>query len=201
MTRVQHGRPRHPLGEFTEARAQAQRDETTQRGRAVRTVAGQSLDIDDFTSLLSILGLDDTADRSAVLELVLAEYVRRVAATVGVPAEATGFELSDTATAYLGLTERLPDRPDQDLMLVWDERLGWYVGVETVPDAAPVVVAYLGGDEVVPEPAVVARFADEAVAGRRTSRIHPVFPWDDRAELANRLTRYVRTNGVRRANL
>ncbi|WP_245617441.1 DUF6292 family protein [Amycolatopsis taiwanensis] len=41
------------------------------------------------------------------------------------PPEATSFEVSDTATAYLGLARRWSARPVDDLMLVWSERHGW----------------------------------------------------------------------------
>ena len=54
--------------------------------------------------------------------------------------------MTDTATAYLGLDQRSATRPGHDLMLVWDERLGWYVAVETTPTETPVVIAYLDGD-------------------------------------------------------
>jgi hypothetical protein len=94
--------------------------------------------------------------------------------------------VSDTATAYLGLPQRWLERPELDLMLVWDERLGWYVGVETVPGDAPVVLAYLGGDAV-PNPVVVARFVTDAVAGRHVHHIRPVLPPADRAALADRM--------------
>lgn len=71
-------------------------------------------------------------------------------------------------------------------MLVWDERLGWYVGVETVPGDAPVVIAYLGGAAVA-APTTVARFVTDAVAGRPVHRIRPVLPPTDRASLARQM--------------
>jgi hypothetical protein len=53
----------HEYGEFAKARAHAEHEALILRGRAVRTVAYQSVDADDCRRLLSMLGLDD-ADRS-----------------------------------------------------------------------------------------------------------------------------------------
>jgi len=116
----------------------------------------------------------------------LAAYIHQVAAAVGVPAEATGYEVSDTATAYLGLDMRCSTRPDHDLMLVWDERLGWFVEVETTPAEAPAIIAYLDGD-IVPPPAEIARFVINAAAGREVTRFRPVLPLTERAVLAEKM--------------
>ncbi|NIH81383.1 DUF6292 family protein [Amycolatopsis viridis] len=121
----------------------------------------------------------------------LAGYLRAVAAAVGVPAEATSFEVSDTVTAYLGLSRRWPSRPGEDLMLVWSERSGWAVAVETAPDETPVVLAWFAGAEVVPEPAAVARFVTGVIEAERSTAPQPVFAVDvGRTELAARLARY-----------
>jgi hypothetical protein len=177
---------RGPMAEFAKSRARAQRELTDQRNLAVRTIARQARDRNEFTGLLSMLGLDDSQGDMPTLSRSLADYVRQVATAIGVPIDAVGYEVSDTATAYLGLPGRLPEHPSRDLMLVWDERLGWYLGIETHPDEAPVVQAYLGGDAV-PSPDAVARFVVEAVAGHRTDRLRPVLPRSDRRTLANRM--------------
>lgn len=175
-----------PMSEFAKSRLRAQRELTDHRNRAVHTVACNARDRDEFTGLLSMLGLDDGRAGSPALSRSLAGYVRTVAAAVGVPPDAVGYEVSDTATAYIGLTERLPAHADRDLMLVWDERLGWYVGVETHPDEAPLVICYFGG-EAVPSIAAVARFVVDAVAGHRVGRLRPVLPPSDRITLARRM--------------
>ncbi|WP_370962514.1 DUF6292 family protein [Amycolatopsis sp. cg9] len=100
------------------------------------------------------------------LERSLRGYVRAVAAATGVPDESTTVEISDTATAYLGLPRRWPDRPDHDVMLLWSERRGWSLAVETDPADEPVLIARQGGDDLVPEPGLVARFVADAAAGR-----------------------------------
>lgn len=58
MTLARHGTSIHEHGEFAKARAQAHSNELVQRGRAVRTVADQAVDAEDFSSLMAMLGLD-----------------------------------------------------------------------------------------------------------------------------------------------
>ncbi|RZS43824.1 hypothetical protein EV193_102805 [Herbihabitans rhizosphaerae] len=119
----------------------------------------------------------------------LAGYVRAVAVELGVPLEATGFEISDTVTVYIGLAERWPEFPTRDLMLVWTERHGWYVAVETDPGEGTIVADHLGGDDLVPPPPVVARFVAALLAGDRSSA-HPLGRTVDATDLARRLSRY-----------
>ena len=188
MTPTPHeNRGRGPMSQFASGRARAERERTDQRDRAIRTVARQAHDRNEFTGLLSMLGLDDGQGGSPTLSQSLAGYVRQVATAIGVPVDAIGYEVSDTATAYLGLATRSPEHAGRDLMLVWDERLGWYVGVETHPDETPLVLCYLGGDAV-PPTATVARFVTDAVAGHRADRLRPVLQPTDRTTLARQMS-------------
>lgn len=116
----------------------------------------------------------------------LADYVQQVAAAVGVSADAVSHEVTDTATAYIPLDRRSVTQPEHDLMLVWDELLGWYVAAETTPTEAPVVIGYLVGD-LVPPPSAVARFAVDIAEGGHVDRIRPVSPSIERAVLAERM--------------
>lgn len=102
----------------------------------------------------------------------LAGYVQAVAQALQVSVEATNSEVSDTATAYLALTTRSPSYPDRDLMLVWSERCGWALAVETAPTEAPTVLAYLGADPA-PRPEVVVRFVGAVLAGVFLARTPP----------------------------
>ncbi|NUT50214.1 MAG: hypothetical protein HOV94_23315 [Saccharothrix sp.] len=125
-------------------------------------------------------------DDSAVISLGLARYVQAVAEEVGVPPEGTEFEVSDTATAYLGL-----EGPGRDLMLLWNERRGWSIAVETDPAEQPVVVAHLG-PPLVPPPDEVARFVDDVLAGKPGAGAEPEFGvTPDRHRLAGRLSDYL----------
>lgn len=163
-------------------RARALRERADRQRRAVPSGTDRGTDHAEQPGM----GLHENANQSATLGGRLAEYVKQVAAAIEVPVEATGYEVSDTATAYLGLDQRWATHPDHDLMLVWDERLGWYIGVETTPAEAPEVLAYLDGDTV-PTPAAVARFVGEMTDGRPVSRVRPVLAAVERAELAAKL--------------
>lgn len=94
----------------------------------------------------------------------LAGYIRQVAAAVGVPAEGTSYEESDTTTAYIGLPNRVLAHPAHDLMLVWDVRLGWRVETEPAPGETSCELGRLQGDPM-PSPAAVAAFVAATVAG------------------------------------
>ncbi|WP_116049853.1 DUF6292 family protein [Amycolatopsis palatopharyngis] len=137
--------------------------------------------------------MNSPTDSTPALRQGLSGYLRAVAEEVGVPREGTSFEVSDTATAYLALAGRWHERADQDLMLVWSERHGWVLAVETDPAEPALVVDYLGGNDLVPTPAEVGRFVTEVVAGlRRHQGDRPVFPIvDTRHDLAERLAAYV----------
>jgi hypothetical protein len=120
----------------------------------------------------------------------LSDYIGAVARAMGISAEATECELSDTATAYLALTRRLPSFPDRDLMLIWSECDGWAVAVETDPGEAPIVIAYFG-DDILPEPHAIARFVDDLVAGNHPGQPDPPSSRPaDRDNLHSRLARH-----------
>ncbi|WP_030433184.1 DUF6292 family protein [Allokutzneria albata] len=138
--------------------------------------------------------MEDVAAAGIPLDRGLAGYLNAVADAVGIPAEATSFEISDTATAYLGLPHRSRERPARDLMLVWSEGHGWAVAVETAPGEPAAVIAHLASEHVAPAPGVVARFVAEVIAGRGAGSAEPVFPTTtERDQLALHLARYART--------
>jgi hypothetical protein len=139
--------------------------------------------------------MEPAHDSSWLLSRGLAGYLRAVAEAVGVPVEGTGFEISDTATAYLGLSSRWTGRPSRDLMLVWSERHGWSVAVETDPEETPHVLADLGGGDVIPAPQVVATFVADVVAERYSTPGDRRPIASSRVDLAERLHRYVEVAG------
>jgi len=134
-------------------------------------------------------GGDRRAEADRVLADGLAGYVRAVAGALNVDAEATAFEVSDTATAYLALSVRSPAHPGRDLMLVWTERQGWALSVETAPTEPPAVLAYLGPD-VVPEPVEVAGFVIGVLTGSSRDGCVPPGVVAGRREVGTRLARY-----------
>ncbi|PPK66078.1 DUF6292 family protein [Actinokineospora auranticolor] len=123
---------------------------------------------------------------SRELETALAVYVRQVAERIGVPSDAVTHEVTDTATAYIGLTARVAALPLRDLMLVWDERLGWSIAIEPCGNDQPPVICHLGA-EIAPAPASVARFVSDVVGGHRYGGGGPTPTRIDRSALAGRM--------------
>ncbi|GAA1197960.1 DUF6292 family protein [Prauserella alba] len=116
--------------------------------------------------------MDTDIDSTPALRRGLDGYIRAVADELDVPAESMSFEISDTATAYLGLSTRWPSWPGHDLMLIWDERTGWSVAVETTPAERAVVIARLGG-EPVPSPRAVSHWVASTFTGTRPETAQP----------------------------
>jgi hypothetical protein len=132
-------------------------------------------------------------DRRAAVDIALVSglsgYIRAVAGALDVTIEATDFEVSDTATAYLGLAVQSAHHPHHDLMLVWNEWHGWALAAETTPAEQPAVLAYLGAD-LVPEPATVARFVRDAIGDFPEGERMPPSIAVDRHDVGARLARY-----------
>ncbi len=147
----------------------------------------------DESLLLSILDLKPTAGTTTPsLDSALAGYVRQVAEAVGVPLDAVTHEVTDTATAYLGLACGAVGRPHRDLMLVWDERLGWSVAIEPRGNDHPPVIRHLRG-HIAPPPGTVAQFVTDVLGGHRDGQLSPVPAQLDRAALAAHLNAHPRS--------
>jgi len=173
--------------------ADAQQTLRVQQTMAARTVAGHCLDEADRGTLLEMLGLaddDETEDVTRALTLGLTGYLRAVATAVGESAAGTSCEVTDTATAYIGLTRKGP-RYGRDLMLVWSERDGWAVLVETDPSESSIVVSRLGGDDPAPPPWVVSRFVSDTLTNVPSQPQARTHHRQDRQQLADRLANYV----------
>jgi hypothetical protein len=98
-------------------------------------------------------------------------YLRAVAASLGIGLESTTVDVDTPVSAYLALDWRLRRFADRDLALLWDERHGWSAAVETHSGEDMIVLAYLGGDTVCPDPRRVVQFlaalrADDRTLGR-----------------------------------
>jgi hypothetical protein len=119
-------------------------------------------------------------------------YVAYVAAQLGVGLESCCFDIDERATVYVALDCRLPEYPDRDVALLWDEKTGWTAAVETGCGEDFIVVSALTGD-VVPEPTEVARFVAALNADARPGA-GPVCRYHQgRDELTRRLSRYTAT--------
>jgi hypothetical protein len=119
-------------------------------------------------------------------------YLTAVGAAVGVGAESCTMDIDTPVSAYIALDGRLDRFPDRDLALLWDERHGWAAAVETHSGEDLVPLAYLGDDDVFPEPQVVARFLADLGVNHTVDRPRPPAPRqaDDHDVFANRLRAY-----------
>jgi hypothetical protein len=95
----------------------------------------------------------------------LAGYLRVVSAAVGVLPGGVSRDL-DAPAAYLALSRQCVGYPERGLLLVWSAEAGWELVLEhTQHDPAETLARF--GESLVPEPAEVAHFVDEVLAGRR----------------------------------
>ncbi|WP_409179647.1 DUF6292 family protein [Amycolatopsis sp. VS8301801F10] len=178
--------PAGPAAQPASDRARNSREHERCRVRAARTVVRTARDPRGEPLLLSIVDLKPAGAAAPSLDSALAGYLRQVAEEVGVPLDAVTHEVTDTATAYLGLSSGTAEHPRRDLMLVWDERLGWSVAIEPRGDDRSPVLCRLRG-HVAPPAGTVAQFVAGVLGGDRGGQLSPVPPQLDRATLAAHL--------------
>jgi hypothetical protein len=119
----------------------------------------------------------------------LRRYVRLVAEAVGVGAEASTLQLDDPVSVYLALDRCSPRHPGQDLALLWSERHGWALGVESVVTSDVLVLGFLAA-ELLPPPRTVADYVTEACQGGGFGAARPCPVRPAANELAERLAGY-----------
>jgi hypothetical protein len=83
-------------------------------------------------STLVTATLDIALNDQHLAAQALRTYLAAVGAEVGIGLESVTIDHETPMSAYLALDTRLPDYPDRDLALVWDERYGWAAAVETL---------------------------------------------------------------------
>ncbi|PPK64969.1 DUF6292 family protein [Actinokineospora auranticolor] len=130
---------------------------------------------------------------SDALHRALGEYLGAVAEELGVGAESTTVDLDTPLSAYIALDTELPDHPGRDTALLWDERHGWSVAVETHSGEDLVTVAHLAANAVAPAPRRIARFLAAVARGdRRRPQTAPVAirDVDDSESLLDQLRRH-----------
>lgn len=116
---------------------------------------------------------DIDEDSQARAEWGLRCYVQQIAIGLGIGLESACCEAILPASAYLALTQRLVSAPDRDVALYWDATHGWAVGMESGAGGAPVLVAYLGGADVLPDSESVVLFAKTVLADQPAGQPNP----------------------------
>ncbi|MEV6714654.1 DUF6292 family protein [Lentzea sp. NPDC051208] len=104
------------------------------------------------------LDFDDTWTRG------VRRHVRLVARALGLSPQCCCVQGERPSNAYVALDGRLPDFPGREVALLWDERHGWSLAIET-HSGEDLIVVEQHGDELRPEPSSVARWARSALRG------------------------------------
>ncbi|WP_410655030.1 DUF6292 family protein [Amycolatopsis sp. lyj-112] len=93
-------------------------------------------------------------------------YLEDVASALGIGMNSCTADLTGPVTACLKLEWRLSGFPERDVDLLWHEEHGWSAAVaKHAGDDHHVVVGYLGGRMVAPQPRRVARFVETLRTG------------------------------------
>jgi Family of unknown function (DUF6292) len=111
-----------------------------------------------------VSGLIDT-DLEFWFQRGLRAYLGEVARALGLGLESCTVDVDVPVSAYLAVDWRLRRFPDRDVALLWDEVHGWAVAVEAACGEEMIVLAYLGGADILPEPRVIVRFLGALRAG------------------------------------
>lgn len=85
-------------------------------------------------------------------------YLEAVTAALGIGLESCTVDLDTPVAAYIAIDWRFTRFPGRDVALIWDERHGWAATIEAGCGEDVIVLAYLGGDDVLPDPRHVVRF-------------------------------------------
>ncbi|MFD4368611.1 DUF6292 family protein [Rhodococcus sp. NPDC058521] len=93
-------------------------------------------------------------------------YIRTVVRELGVPIENWCCSTDPPMEAIVQIEGMLPGHPGRDVALVWGEKLGWALAVETRSGEDMIIVRELGG-EPMPAPSVVRAFANLVELPRR----------------------------------
>jgi hypothetical protein len=80
-------------------------------------------------------------DTSFAEARALRRYVDAVTTAIGVERTAAWHEYGPPSSAYVALSEQLPDQPDRFLMLQWNDETGWSLAIEPEGAEPPVVLA------------------------------------------------------------
>ncbi|WP_103353576.1 DUF6292 family protein [Amycolatopsis sp. CA-128772] len=95
----------------------------------------------------------------------LRAYLGEVARALGFGFESCTVDVDVPVSAYVAVDWRLRRFPERDVALLWDEVHGWAVAVEAACGEEMIVLAYLGGADILPPAREVVRFLAELRAG------------------------------------
>ena len=99
---------------------------------------------------------DSVTDFSA-----LRGYLATVATGLGIGLESCTLDIDTPVSAYLAVDHKAAAYPDRDVALLWDERHGWSLAVETHSGEDLIVLADLDTDEVAPPAERVVAFVEQ----------------------------------------
>lgn len=119
--------------------------------------------------------VDPIASETDFFSRALRGYFAIVAAALGIGLESCTLDIDTPVSAYLAVDQKSAAFPEREVAVLWDERHGWSVAVETHSGEDLIVLAYLDADTVVPPADLVARFVKEICAGD-TRRGRPAPP-------------------------
>ena len=93
----------------------------------------------------------------------LRRYVWLVGEALGQHGECSFVHADEPASAYIAVEGELAGYPGRDVALLWDERRGWSMAVETHSGEDLLVVAHFGPD-LLPAPTAVACWTSRVFA-------------------------------------
>jgi hypothetical protein len=102
----------------------------------------------------------------------LRRYARLVAEAVGVGSTPSVVQLNEPVGVCLPLVRCAADQRDGDLALLWDERCGWALAIDSGGGVDVRIVGFLC-TELVPAPRVVAEYVDRARYGDGFGELAP----------------------------
>ncbi|HEY4460536.1 MAG TPA: DUF6292 family protein [Pseudonocardiaceae bacterium] len=101
--------------------------------------------------------MNDSVTDSAALR----GYLATVASGLGIGLESCTIDIDAPMSAYLAMDHKVAAYPDRDVALLWDERGGWSLAVETHSGEDLIVLADLHADEVRPPAERVVAFVEQ----------------------------------------
>lgn len=117
--------------------------------------------------------ISDRRNATTQAEHGLCHYIHTVATELHTSPEATYCESADEASAYIALESRLPDKPHRELALIWDERHGWALALETSCGEDLLILSWYG-PPLLPHPDNVAHFVHHTLASHGSGTKPPI---------------------------